>query len=160
MFKKIFIFMVLMGMAWPCFADVTAEVLSYKLDDNGNIEVHTQYKIDGVEQQSRYPQENGKYYWVTRYVASTFGSMTEAQIKARILSEIQDQVNALGQQKFLKKANKNIVDTKLGTLVGATVAQTTFEIGVDNNGDHKTDKIWTVNTAGEKLSEKDPIFTF
>ena len=144
-------------MAGVSFADVTAEVLSYKIDDNGNIEVHTQYKVDGVEVQSRYPQENGKYYWVTRYVASTFGSMTDVQIKDRILSEIKEQVNALGQQEFLKKANKNIVDTKLGTLIGSTDTQSTFEIGVDNDGDHKTDKTWTVNTKGEKLSEKDPV---
>lgn len=158
MFKMILIIIFLIFI-FPSliFADVTAEILSYKIDDNGNIEVHTQYKIDGVEVQSRYSQEDGKYYWVTRYVASTFGNMTDVQIKERILSEIKEQMNALGQQSFLKKANEDIVNNRLKTLVGSTAIQSQFDIGVDNDGDHKVDKTWTVNTKGEKLSEKDHI---
>lgn len=151
---KSILFCLILFWSQVVFADVTAEVLSYKIDDNGNIEVHTQYKIDGVEVQSRYPQENGKYYWVTRYAASNFGSMTEAQIKRRILSEIDSQTNALVVKSFIEKENQNIINNKLGTLVGSTVTKTQAEIGVDNDGDNKADKIWVVKTDGSKI-EKD-----
>ena len=146
---------VLLLVANVAYADVTAEIISYKIDDNGNIEVHTQYKIEGAEVQTRYPQENGKYYGVTRYVASSFGNMNNPQIKSRILTEIEDQVNALGIESFMKKENKEITDNKLGGLVGSTILQEQFNLGVDNDGDHKVDQIWTVKSDGSKIDETD-----
>lgn len=150
------IFLVMILVSSTVFADVVAEVLSYKIDQNGNIEVHTQYKIDGVEVPSRYPLEDGKHYLVTRYQANSFGSMTNDQIKQRILKEIEEHAKSLTQEGFIKKANQDIMDNKLGSLVGSKVLITDAEIGVDNDGDNKIDKVWTVNTKGEKLSEKNP----
>jgi len=138
----------------PSWADVTAEIISYKIDQNGNIEVHTQYKIDGVEVVSRYPQENGKYYWVTRYTASAFGNMTEPQIIARIMKEIDDESGALLLESYVKKINQTIATTKLGTLTGSKLTKTQADLKVDNDGDGKADQIWTVTSDGRKLSER------
>lgn len=150
---RFIIFLILMFSVSPIFADVTAEVLSYKIDQNGNIEVHTQYKVDGIEVQSRYPQENGKYYWVTRYDSHNFGDMNDEQIKQRILADVESQSESLIAQTFKKKENQKIVDGKLGTLVGAKITKTQAEVSVDNDGDNKADEVWTVDTE-EKISEK------
>lgn len=148
-------------------ADVTAEILSHKIDDNGNIEVHTQYKIDGVEVPSRYPQEDGKYYFVTRYDASVFGGMNENQIKDRILNgrttdgadSIKSQCDSLLIKSFLNKENKDIADNKMKTLPGSTISSSQADIGVDTDGDGKSDKIWVVKTDGTKIEKNNILIS-
>ena len=139
-------------MAGVSFADVTAEVLSYKIDDNGNIEVHTQYKIDGVEVQSRYPQENGKYYLVTRYDAGNFINTTEAEIQNRILSDVKAHAEAVGNKEWIKKNTQDIFKNRLTGVAGSKVTSVESRIRVDTNGDNITDEVWTVKTDGTKIS--------
>jgi hypothetical protein len=45
--KKALLILALMAVCATAKADVTAEILSQKIDENGNIRVETQYKIDG-----------------------------------------------------------------------------------------------------------------
>lgn len=137
------------------FADVTAEVLSYKIDDNGNIEVHTQYKIDGVEVQSRYPQENGKYYWVTRYDAANFGSMGDADIKSFIQEDLKSNAEKFLINYFIKKENAKLIGQKFtdATISGLTATATEAKIQVNNDNDNLAEEEWTVKTSGEIIKE-------
>lgn len=139
------------------FAKVTAEVLKKDLEDNGNIRVYTQYKIDGVEVVSRYPKLGGKYYWITRYTALIFAGMTDAQMEARILQDVNIYAERLTLETFIEKNNINIVANNLKTLVGSTVSKDSTTIRVDTDGDNIVDTEWTVKTDGTKTET--PIIT-
>ena len=119
-------------MAVPSWADVTAKIISFRLDDNKNIEVHTQYKIDGVEVVSRYPQEDCDdgvggttkcYIWVTRYQILNFINldgtlMSDSEIKSKIVLDLQQFENSLIQKTYLEKKNQEIFNKNLKTIVG------------------------------------------
>jgi hypothetical protein len=126
------------------FAEVTAEVIGYDLDDNGNIRVKTQYKIDGVEVQSNYPKQDGKAYYVTRFNAMNFLDMTEIEIKDRIMTDAKAYCNAKIMDSFNKEANKNIVNTKLKDLVGSKVTVIEIEVKV-NSKDYIIKQDGTIN---------------
>ena len=154
--KKLITLMVvsLMLIAAPAMAEVTWEILSVKQDVNGNIEVHTQYKVDGVEQISRYPQEDGKYYWVTRFNAQNFIGMSDAEIKARIEIDCKEFADYLQKSNWMQVETDKIAESHLNGLVGSKGKVTQSEIEVDTDGDNKVDKIFTVKSTGEKVSEK------
>ena len=153
-----FICLVLICVSSLAFADVTPEIVGKAIDDNGNIVIKTQYKIDGVEVVSRYPQENGKYYWVTRYSIQNFANMNATQIQDRIDQDIKAYADNLITQPFqeqqrraLKTANSNFYNTSLSNVTGHKVTVTSAKMVVDTNFDGMQDKEWTVKTDGTKI---------
>lgn len=154
--KKWVLCLVLLFMTSLAYADVTAEIVGKAIDDNGNIIIRTQYKIDGVEVVSRYPKdEQGRYYWVTRYNIINFAGMTKAQIKQRVGRDIKAFAQNLIRQEYLKKANLAL-DTS--DVIGQTLTETTAEILVDTDGDGIPDKKWTVKNDGSKVeSDYTPV---
>lgn len=125
---------------------VTAKILAYDIDDNGNIRVKTQYKIDGVEVKSNYPKLNDKYYFVTRYYALNFPGMTDKQIKDRILEDLNAHAENLVLDTFVKKNNQDIHDNHLSALVGSVISKIKATFKFDSDGDNIDDKEWTVYT--------------
>jgi len=162
-------FLIMFFVLFPaiCFADVTAEVLSTTLDARGNIEVHTQYKVDGVEVVSPYPKEDGKSYYVTRYSVQNFSGMTDAEKLARINQDLQ----AYGEQlirkpyqneavQLVKDANADLIKTDFfKTLAGKKVTITEAKMQLDTDFNGKPDKEWTMTTTNktEKQIEEDII---
>ena len=151
--KKWLLVLWFLMMACPAWADVTAKIISFKLDDNKNIEVHTQYKIDGVEVVSRYPQESCDdglggttqcYIWVTRYQVLNFVNpdgtlMSDAEIKDKIILDLQQFENALIQKTYLEKKNQEIFETNLKTIVGTLDSLTSSTITLkDSTGKETT----------------------
>lgn len=151
--KKILLILLFCLFATNVFADVTAEILSYDLDDNGNIRVKTQYKIDGIEVKSPYPLLDGKYYFVTRYNIFNFVGMTDEQIKARIVEDVTTHANTLIQQTFTQKQNTDIYANHLTELTGSKVKQTNTTIILDIDSDGVSDREWLIKTDGT-YSEK------
>ena len=130
--------LVMLFMTAICYAGVEGEVIDYDLDAKGSIRVWTQYKVDGVEVGSKYPKKDGKYVYCTRYHALNFLGMTGAEIKIRVLEDVDTHTKSLIQQKCIKEANKNI---KLKDVVGSTVSAQSATMVI--NG-----KIYTFNTSG------------
>jgi len=132
-----------MGVA---FADegsnVTAEIISQDLDDNGNIRVWTQYKIDNIEVKSQYPKIDGKFVYATRYHILNFVGMTDTEIKARIQQDVETHAETLIRKTFIKKANQDILDSHLSDVVGTKVIKETTTIKVSE------DKEWELKTDG------------
>lgn len=136
------------------FADVTAEILSYKIDENGNVEVHSQYQIDGVEIESRYPQEDGKYYWVTRYNFFNFLDMSNDEIETYILEDLKKNAEGFLVQDFTKKENAKIIDKfKSLDFIAKKATATEAKIPIDFNKDSVSDEEWTLRTDGTKTVE-------
>ncbi len=134
-----------------CFADVDAVILQYDKDENGNIKVYTNYKIDGVEVKSAYPKLNDKYYYVTRYDAANFYGMDKAQIESRIQVDIKQFGERLVYRAFIQKENDRILtDDTLKDLVGKQVKITETTIQIDTNKDGTLDKELQVKTDGTK----------
>lgn len=152
MFRKILLSVAILLLSVPAFAEVTAEVISYKIDGNGNIEVHTQYKVDGVEVVSRYPLENGKYYWVTRYDAVNFGSMTDAEIKQHILDDLKRNAEGFIARDFIKEENAKIVSQRFESieLVGSLAVALDAKILIADQKTGVAKEEWTVKTDGTK----------
>jgi hypothetical protein len=141
---KRFLFLPLLLICSMAWASVSYEILKVDSDENGNIRVYTSYKIDGTEVVSRYPQLDGKYYWVTRYDAINFADMTKEEIQSRIEKDLQEFSEQLIRQKYVSSENQNII----------TQIQTDF-VGVTGSVDSTTIKIsdtkqMTVDTNGQK----------
>lgn len=152
--KGLLVLFLILGLARLCFADVTAEIIGKDIDENGNIRIKTQYKIDGVEVSSRYPPENGKYYWVTRYTSTNFAGMTKLQIAQRIVKDIKAFADSLIQKKYYSIANPALSNSTLfDTIVGQKLTETTASILVDTNGDNKPDTEYLVKTDGTKTEQ-------
>lgn len=151
--KKSILLITMLLMATMAWADVTAEILKCDIDDNGNIRVYTQYKVDGVDVVSRYPTLDGKYYFVTRYDAMNFYGMTAKQIKARILKDINDHAANLIARKYVEDKNAAIVKDNLTTIVGSTASVVEAVIPVDSDKDGTPDINLTVKTDGTSVEE-------
>jgi len=143
--KLLVVLFLVLGLARLCFADVTAEIIAVDKDNNGNIQIKTQYKIDGVEVQSNYPPLNGKYYWINRYDIKSFAGMTKAQILLRIKKDIISFEKNLIQKKYME-INNDIFVTAGQNLVGATNTQTTTSVYVDTNSDGILDTEWVLKS--------------
>lgn len=140
------------------FADVTAEIIGKDIDNNGNIRIKTQYKINDVEVPSNYPKEDGKYYWVTRYSIQNFAGMTKLQIAERIKQDLK----AFGEQLItkpfieeqrilLKNANQEFFNsTNLNNIVGQKLTVTNATLIIDKNFDGIMDTELTCKTDGTK----------
>ena len=148
--KKLFLLVLFLVMTFPVFADVSAKIVGVVKDDNGNIEVRTQYKIDGVEVQSRYPQMNGMSYWVTRYNVQNFAGMTKAQILGRIKQDIKSFEVKLIIDKFLA-INNDVFVTAGQNIVNATDTVQSAMIYVNTTGGNVLDTSWQVFTDGHKV---------
>lgn len=146
--KRILLILVFCLFATNVFAGVTAEILAYDLDDNGNIRVKTQYKIDGVEVISRYPTLGGKYYFVTRYHTLNFAGMSDAEIKTRILEDVEAHAKSLIKKTYIEKSNLDIHDNHIKEVVGSKVTKTTTTIEVDTDGDGEKDTNYILKTDG------------
>jgi hypothetical protein len=133
------------------WADVVGEVISIDKDDNGNIRVWTQYKIDGVEVDSRYPKINGKEVYCSRYNAINFVGMTDLQIKERIMKDVDDHTKSLIRNTYIPKANDDIFANHLKTVVGEKKLNTSVTIQVDTDGDGVKDKDVEIKTDGSSI---------
>lgn len=139
-------------MASIALAGVEAEIV--KVDFDGTvINVWTQYKVDGVEVQSRYPKititdgegvSKSYYVWRVGYNLFQFDGLSSEQIKTRVLKDVNEFANELGKNTYLKKANENYVSTIKAT-EGSKVSKDTFDL------DFGTGK-WTVKTDGTKVN--------
>ena len=166
MMRKILLLILMLSFFKFCFADVTAEILGKEIDANGNILIKTQYKIDSVEVPSRYPQENGKYYWVTRYSIQNFANMDATQIQAKIDADLNAFSESLITKPFLeqqrtalKDANTTLLSSDLlKNVVGHKVTTASAKLNIDSNFDGIEDKELTVKTDGSKI-EKDITIT-
>jgi hypothetical protein len=144
--KRVLILMVLIfSFATLVHADVTGEIIGKSIDENGNIVIQTQYKIDGVEVPSRYPQLDGKYYWVTRYSMQNFYGMSDADILVRIQKDIIQFGQSLISKKYVTEENTKL---ELKGVVGSTVTVTSADITVSK------DLAITVKTDGSLPVEK------
>ncbi len=124
------------------FAGTSAEIISYDKDDNGNIRVWTQYKIDGVEVDSRYPKINGKEVYCARYTVFNFIDMTNDEIVARIKEDIEKHAETLIIKTFTKKKNDSIAQNNLSKLVGTTATKITATRKISDT------KEWVLKTDG------------
>lgn len=136
-----------------CFGDVTWKVLKVDKDTNGNIQVKTQFKIDGVEVQSRYPTLNGKYYFVTRFSAQNFWEMTAQEKKDFITAELDKHAQALIAREYMKKENDLIITKDLVGLTSTVGTKTEAKVKADTDGNGLNDKEYTVKTDGTKTSK-------
>ena len=134
------------------FADVTAKIIAVDKDEQRNIRVKTQYRLDNVEVPSNYPPLDGKYYWVTRYTVQLFAGMTKAQILARIKKDIIAFEKQLITKKYMEINNDAFV-TAGQDLVNATDTQTTASIYVDVNGDSILDTEWILKSDGTRTEQ-------
>lgn len=157
--KRLVLVILFLGLCKLCFADVTAEVVGKSIDDNGNIVIKTQYKIDGKEVESRYPKdEQDRYYWVTRYSIQNFANST---VSDRIDQDLKAYANQLITKPFqdeqranLQKANADFYNDSMKDIVGHKITVTEATMNIDKDFDGKIDTELTVNTLGEKV-EKD-----
>jgi hypothetical protein len=133
------------------FAGVEATIVSKDIDDNGNIRVWTQYKIDGVEVESRYPKIDGKSVYCTRYNAMNFYNMTDTQIKEKIVQDVDTHVGSLIQQKYIEINNQEILNKNLKTLINTTISKDTSLIQLDTNNDGIVDTNMTVKSDGTEV---------
>lgn len=132
------------------FGDVIGEVISIDKDDNGNIRVWTQYKVDNVEVQSNYPKIDGKYVYCSRYHAMNFVGMTDKQIKDRILKDVDNHTKSLIRNTYIKKANDDIFDKHLKNIKNSKIQNETVTIKADTNGDGISDKEVILKTDGSQ----------
>ena len=150
--KKLFLLLLFLALVTNCFAEVTAQIIAVDKDDNGNIRVKTQYKIDGVEVVSKYPQQDGKYYWVTRYDVRSFVNMTKAQILGRVKNDIRAFEDNLITREFIK-INNDAWITAGQDLVNITDIKTSASMYVDKNSDGIADTEWIIYTNGTKTEQ-------
>ena len=90
------------------FADASGEIVAIDKDANGNIRVWTQYKVDNIEVESRYPKIDGKYVYCTRYSKQNFLGMTETEIIERIEEDLKSHSQNLIQKAFDVKSDKTL----------------------------------------------------
>ncbi len=129
-------------------ADVVGEIIAIDKDANGNIRVWSQYKIDGVEVESRYPKIDGKQVYCSRYQVLNFAGMSDAEIKTRILADVNRHAETLIQKTFIEKANEDIYTSHLKDVNGSKVSKTTTDIKVDTDRDGEIDETWTLKIDG------------
>lgn len=129
-------------------AEVEGKVLSYSPEENGNIVVISEYKLNGKKIVSRYPDGN----WRTRYSALNFS-------KEKVLEDVKGFCESNVWNEYNKKANvKNVSDqdkleaddpNKITTL---TYKTSTTEMRIDTNGDGQMDTLITLKDDGTKTS--------
>lgn len=140
--KKAFLILALMAVCATVRADVTAEIISQNIDENGNIRVVTQYKIDGktVDVKSQ-PCDNCTQG--SRYSFQNFIDMTDAEIMAYIKADIGVHAKNLVARKFATEENKKLLPD-ISELTGQKVTATESVLKISDTVE------WTVKTDGTK----------
>lgn len=151
--KRFLLALIFLFLTVPAFAGVVGTIIDVSQDEQGAIVVKTNYVLDGVEVQSRYPTLNGQYYWVTRYNVDKFAGMTDAQVKTYILKDLQAFAQNLITKTFFQKANFSYTQAKANALIGTTGTVTTAEVLVDTNADNVPDTKWIVKSDGSYTSQ-------
>lgn len=130
--KVLGFFLCFIFIATFAFAEVTGKVLSYEQDENGNIMVISEYKLNENRIVSRYPDGN----WRTRYSALNFS-------KEKILGDVKNFCEANVYKEFNTKANLKLIDeqNKLKsddinkiTNLSYKTSTTIQKLDTDNNG--------------------------
>jgi hypothetical protein len=171
--KFIFIF-VLSLIVFPCFADVSFEILSKDIDDNGNIRIWTIHKIDGVEVPSNYPKMKDKdgvehFVYCTRYTKQNFKDCVDkTAVQQKILDDIQNYSNNLIRNAFDKNssktsnqilidyntaANQSFSTFNLDDFIGKKVTTTSSPLKIDIDNDGISDKEIDLKTDGTKTEQ-------
>jgi len=154
--KKILLTICLILMCGTVYAAapvVKGKILKKDIDANGNIIFYTNYTIDGVDMPSKYPKIDGKTNMVTRASYTNFVGMTDEQIEARILSKVQEYVDAVVGREYAKKKNLEILEGNLSTIIGKEVTASSTEKLVDTTGDGELDTKWTLRADGTRDEE-------
>ena len=151
--KKLAFFILFLLITVSCFADVTAKIVGVDKDENGNIRVKTQYKIDGVEVKSPYPLENGISYWITRYSVQNFSGMNKTQIFTRIKKDIISFEKHLIIKKYLELANHDFISISQD-LVNVTDTQSIASVYVDTDNNGTLDTEWVLKTDGTRIEKE------
>ena len=141
----VFVLCLIAGVA---FAGSSAEIVSTDIDSNGNIRVWTQYKVDGVEVDSKYDKIDGKKVFCSRYNKMNFFDKTDAEIKTAITKDVSTHAEALIRKEYVKKSTKVVKDSHLKDVVGTKITKETTEIKIDTDGDNVADKTIVVRTDG------------
>jgi len=179
--RKFLLMILFLGLARLCFADVTAEIFFRDIDNNGNIRIWTQYKIDGTTIPSNYifrdkiiynirneklgeysnDNLNGMQLYCSRYSIQNFANMNATQVQARIDQDLK----AFGEQLILKPfqeqlridlktANENLFKGDLlKDIIGykTTIKTATMVIDKDFDGIQDTEMI--CKTDGTKTEK-------
>lgn len=124
--------------------DVVGQIIGKAIDDNGNIIIQTAYFLDGQNVPSRYPQQAGVFYWVTRYSFQNFDGMDAKGIEARIQQDVDAFAQSLITKKYTAEQNSAL---DLGSLIGKTFTTTTAEIQLSPT------KALTVKTDGTSIQK-------
>ena len=128
----------------PVSADVVGQVIGKSIDDNGNIIIKTAYFLDGQNVPSRYPVENGVYYWVTRYSFQNFDGMDAKAIEARIKQDVDQFAQSLIAKKYTAEQNASL---NLDNVIGKTFTTKTADIQLSPT------KALTVSTSGTSIQK-------
>ena len=149
--KKLFLVLLFLALVTNCFAGVEAEIVAKDLDDNGNIRVWTQYKIDGVEVESNYPKIDGKSVYCVRFNALNFMDMNATEIKDKIIGEAKSHCENLIQKTWVQKQNAEIIDKEIKGVVGSklNITETTRVINGKDGKEYilKTDGTITISVS-------------
>ena len=129
------------------FADASGEIIKLEYDENKNIRVWVQYKVDGVEVPSRYPPINGKQVWCFRKSFAEFVGMTNTQIIENIKKDVEEHCNNLVVGEFRQIKNADIMDKIKGS-VGTKITKDSAELFFDTDKDGNVDTKWTVYSNG------------
>ena len=152
--KKLILALALVMVCGLAFAGYEAEILDVIQDPvNGSIIVKTQYKLDGVEVVSRYPQLDGKYYWVTRYQLQSFAGMDDNEMKMHVLKDLMSFGENLIREAYLEKANLAFIQDNAATLIGTKNAAVSATILLDTNKDGVRDTKWIIFSDGTRTEE-------
>jgi len=143
--KKALLILALMAVCATAKADVTAEILSQKIDENGNIRVETQYKIDGKTVDVK-AQACANCTQGSRYSFTNFIGMTDAEIMAYIKADIEVHAKNLVARKFATDENKKLLPD-ISDLTGQKVTATESVIKISDTEE------WTVKTDGTKTTK-------
>ena len=78
--------------------------------------------------------------------------MNDAEIKVRILKDVNIHAETLIKKTYIKKANEVIFTTNLKDVIGSKVTKITTDIKVDTDGDGINDTTYTVKTDGSAVT--------
>ena len=134
------------------FAGVIGEVVDITEDDNGNLRIWVNYKIDGVEVDSSYPTIDGKEVYCFRVAYWNLINMTDTQMKEYIESEIENECSRLVTEAFRVKENQKIKEENLEKITFSNVTKTEAVIDYPRKG-----KRYVVKTDGTKVVTDIPV---
>lgn len=110
---------------------IEATIISKDVDtQRGTIRVWTQYKLDGVEIPSQYPKIDGKSVYCVRYDPVQLVGLTEAEIEAKVLADLDSHAGSLIRNKFRSLVTSDALNTGMANIIGKTVQKDTTQVKV------------------------------